>query len=162
MRGIACFALVLLLIAPLAAQTEDVEATFEAVIDSFNHRKLDDFLSHWHPDAVFYTANYYFPLALGDFDDEDWVAVWKEFFDGAEELSLSPTDVNFRVTGSVAQAWGTVRLLVDPRQGQTRSATHRVSIVFVRDGGQWKILSWHDSRPRDPERPLDRPENGIR
>ncbi len=150
-RIIVLFLLLGFSIAPAwADDLEDLENSFENILERLNAKDLKGFLSGWHPDAVLMVYDYVFPVDRADAGEEIWEQIFDDFFVAALRIRLTPVDVDFRVVGDTGIVWGRAQTLTELKDGTREVVNLRVSATFVKTRGRWLLLSWQSAIP--PER----------
>jgi len=140
------FALLALCVATASAEDpNDLEDTFEAVLEDLNTKDLEGFLSAWHPQAVLVTRNYLFAVDRKDAGQEIWDEIFADFFSKTTKVSYTAVDVEYRVVGDVGMAWGLTQSIFEAPDRPRVSQNSRLTAVFVKSDGNWKIISWHES-----------------
>lgn len=131
-----------------ASDSEDeLKKAFDAVLGELNTKDLDGFLARWHDEAVLYVPRYYFPIDKVDAGREVWNEIFEDFFVLTHSATLTPVDVDVRITGDTGMVWGLVQSVVEPKSGGRITQLTRLTVTFVKREGNWKILNWHGSLP---------------
>ena len=150
------FFAVLILSASLSAlraeDTEELKATFDSALEALGNKQLDTFLGYWHREAVLFTRNRVHPIDRGQLDDREWAQLFEDFFGRVISVGYTQRAVRFRVIGDTGLVWGLTRFAVDTRGGDGLDQESRLTAVFCRVDGDWKIALWNDA-PRPTERP---------
>ncbi len=133
-----------------ADDLEDLENSFENILERLNAKDLKGFLTGWHPDAVLMVHDYVFPVDRADAGEEIWSQIFDDFFVATLRIRLTPVDVEFRVVENTGIVWGRIQTLTELKNGTRRVVNLRLSATFVKTGGRWLLLSWQSSIP--PER----------
>ena len=133
-----------------ADDLEDLENSFDEILERLNAKDLKGFLTGWHPDAVLMVYDYVFPVDRADAGDEIWSQIFDDFFVATQRIRLTPIDVNFRVVGDAGIVWGRAQTLTELKDGTREVVNLRVSATFVKTNGRWLLLSWQSAVP--PER----------
>ena len=133
-----------------ADDLEDLENSFEEILERLNAKDLKGFLTGWHPDAVLMVYDYVFPVDRADAGGEIWEKIFDDFFVAAVRIRLTPIDVDFRVVGDTGIVWGRAQTLTRLKDGTSEIVNLRVSATFVKTEGRWLLLSWQSAVP--PER----------
>jgi len=133
-----------------ADDLEDLENSFEEILERLNAKDLKGFLSGWHPDAVLMVYDYVFPVDRADAGEEIWSQIFDDFLVSTESIRLIPVDVDFRVVGDTGIVWGRAQTITELKDGTREVVNLRVSATFVKTGGRWLLLSWQSAIP--PER----------
>ena len=133
-----------------ADDLEDLENSFEEILERLNAKDLKGFLNGWHPDAVLMVYDYVFPVDRADAGEEIWSQIFDDFLVSTESIRLIPVDVDFRVVGDTGIVWGTAQNVTELKNGTRQVVNLRLSATFVKTGGRWLLLSWQSSIP--PER----------
>ncbi len=150
-RIIVLFFLVCFPIAPAwADDLEELETSFENILERLNAKDLKGFLTGWHPDAVLMVHDYVFAVDRADTGEEIWSQIFDDFFVATQRIRLTPIDVDFRVVENTGIVWGSVQTLTELKDGTRRIVNLRLTATFVKTGGRWLLLSWQSAVP--PER----------
>jgi len=128
-----------------AADREDLERTFETMVEQIRQKDAEGVVSHFHADAVVFLRDRLFPLDFGEIGKKALDDLMTSFLAEVIAADLRPIDVSYRVFDGVGLVWGLSEFHVDPRSGSGSSFQSRISVVFVEDGDDWKIIHWHSS-----------------
>ena len=154
------FLLTVLLLFPVtstrAGDLENLETVFENVLERLNSRDLEGFLKSWHPEAVLFVADYLWAVDRADVGQEIWSRIFDEFFATTKSATYTALDVHFRIIGDTGLVWGLTELIVKPKEEARQVRNLRLTVVFQKADGRWRIVSWHSSRL--PERIKPRSE----
>ncbi len=143
------------LCAPLSAgDVDDLKAAFDNALESLSQRDLDGFLSAWHPEAVLFARNQVHPIDRAKMDEKVWVQGFENFFARIISAGYRMRAVEFRVVGETGIVWGLTRFGVDPRYEASFDQDTRLTAVFVKSDGAWKILHWNDAPWPEGRAPL--------
>lgn len=129
----------------VAGDVEELEASFEQVLERLQAKDLDGFLKMWHPEAVLITRGYPFPVDSADAGPEVWREIFDDFFQGTDKTAYIPMEMHYRVIGETGMVWGTAQFSITLKDSTTRNEMTRLSAVLVKSEGKWKIISWHGS-----------------
>ncbi len=133
-----------------ADDLEDLKTDFEAVLEQIADKDLEGFLASWHPEAILFTRNAYFPVDRNSSTHQVWNEIFEDAFATTQEAVYTPMDVSYKVIGDTGLVWGLTQVVIQPKAGPHRVENIRMTAVFKKLDEGWKILSWHDSDP--PER----------
>ncbi len=133
-----------------AGDLEELENSFENILERLNAKDLKGFLTGWHPDAVLMVHDYVFAVDRADTGEEIWSQIFDDFFVATQRIRLTPIDVDFRVVENTGIVWGSVQTLTELKDGTRRIVNLRLTATFVKTGGRWLLLSWQSAVP--PER----------
>lgn len=149
MRFSRTFALILVLMwlaSPArASDLAGLKAAFDQALEYLSQKDLKGFLSVWDPDAVLFTRNRIYPIDRTKLDDREWTNLFEQFFDRIISAGYTKTAVEFRVVGDTGIVWGLTRFAVDQRYEAGFDQDTRLTAIFTRVDGDWKILHWNDS-----------------
>jgi ketosteroid isomerase-like protein len=133
---------------PAAAQDSgelraQVSAAAEAFVDAFNDLDWERFEEAWAEDATAFMPLPEFPARLSGRDTivAAFRSVFGDFpdrFEGPPYLTIDPVDLRIDVAGTTA--------IVTFHLGDEAPRSRR-TLVFVREGGAWRIAHLHASRP---------------
>jgi ketosteroid isomerase-like protein len=129
----------------MAADRADLEKTFEDVLQRIRQKDADGLVAHFHPEAVIFLRNRFFPLDFEEMGKAAFDDLVKSFLSEVVDADLRPMDVSYRVVNGVGIVWGLARFHVEPKEGVGSSFQSRMSIIFAEDEGTWKIVHWHTS-----------------
>ena len=124
----------------LAADVDDLKATYEKAVKAYNSRDdawfatFDDKAVSFHPTA---------PFAI-DGDAHNKQAI-KSFWGTMDSSVFSPVNTKFRVIGSTGLVWGHYAFANKPKDGGMRTSYGRFTTVCTKSGGKWIIVSSHYS-----------------
>ncbi len=133
-----------------AGDLEELENSFEDILERLNAKDLKGFLTGWHPDAVLMVHDYVFPVDRADAGEGIWSQIFDDFFVATERIRLTPIDVDFRVVENTGIVWGRVQTLTELKDGTREVVNLRLTATFVKISGRWLLLSWQSAIP--PER----------
>ena len=133
-----------------ADDREDLENSFEEILERLNAKDLKGFLRGWHPDAVLMVYDYVFPVDRADAGEEIWSQIFGDFLVSTQSIRLTPIDVDYRVVGDTGIVWGRAQTITELKDGTREVVNLRVSATFVKMSDRWLLLSWQSSIP--PER----------
>jgi uncharacterized protein (TIGR02246 family) len=125
--------------AQLAAQTnveEEVRAAVDGLYAALNQKDADA-AAAYVPDGG-YTE---FPPS-GDLARVD-IGYIREVLASDIALALSVSDLSIQVYGSAAVVTGTRQHAFTPAGGETNAGTSRLSMVWIREGGAWRLVHIH-------------------
>lgn len=128
-------------------EEDELKGSFDAVLEELNTKDLDGFLARWHDQAVLYVPRYFFPVDKVDAGREVWNEIFEDFFVMTHSATLTPVDLDYRVVGATGMIWGLVQSVVEPKSGGRITQMTRLTVTFVKQDGNWKILNWHGSLP---------------
>ena len=140
-----------------ADDLEDLENSFEEILERLNAKDLKGFLSGWHPDAVLMVYDYVFPVDRTDAGEEIWSQIFDDFLVSTESIRLIPVDVDFRVVGDTGIVWGTAQNVTELKNGTREVVNLRLSATFVKTSDRWLLLSWQSAIP-----PQRNPRPGLK
>lgn len=129
----------------LAADRADLERTFEEILESIRQKNADGVAAHFHPDAVLFLRNRYFPLDFEEIGKSGFDDLMKAFLAEVISADFQPVDVSYRVSDGVGLVWGLSHFSVEPRSGAGSNLQSRFSAVFVQSDNTWKLIHWHSS-----------------
>ncbi len=133
-------------ISPLwAGDTEDLKAAFDSALEALENKDSGRFVEHWHPEAVLLSRNRIHPIDRAELDDREWAHLFEDLFGRIISAGYTKSAVHFRVIGQTGLAWGLTRLAVDTRGGEGFDQQSRLTAVFSKHEGAWKIILWNDS-----------------
>jgi len=162
-RIIVLFFLLCFPVTPVwAGDLEDLDNSFENILEKLNEKDLKGFLAGRHPDAVLMVYDYVFPVDRADAGEEIWEQIFDDFFVATQKIRLTPVDVDFRVVGDTGIVWGRAQTLTEPKGGTREVVSLRLTATFVKTSDRWPLLSWQSAVP--PERnppPGFRPRNKL-
>lgn len=150
MRRTVFPALTLLALAPSTARAQDpvepqaqVARAAEAFVDAFNDLDWDRFEQAWAEDATAFMPMPDVPARLSGRDTivATFKAIFGDFpdrFDGPPYLSIDPVDLRVDILGAAA--------VVTFHLGDEAPRSRR-TLIFVRQGDEWRIAHLHASRP---------------
>lgn len=124
----------------LAADVDDLKATYEKAVKAYNSRDdawfatFDDKAVSFHPTA---------PFAI-DGDAHNKQAI-KSFWGTMDSSVFSPVNTKFRVIGSTGLVWGHYAFANKPKDGGMRTSYGRFTTVCTKSGGKWIFVSSHYS-----------------
>jgi ketosteroid isomerase-like protein len=142
--------LVLLVLVPAMVRAQDpaelqvqVAQAAEAFVDAFNDLDWDRFAEAWAEDATAFMPMPEFPRRLNGRDTivATFRSVFADFPDrleGPPYLTIDPVDLRIDVIGTSA--------IVTFHLGD-EAPRNRRTLIFVRQGGAWRIAHLHASRP---------------
>ncbi len=133
-----------------ADDLEELENSFENILERLNAKDLKGFLAGWHPHAILMVHDYVFPVDRADAGEEIWSQIFDDFLVSTESIRLIPVDVDFRVVGDTGIVWGTAQNITELKNGTRQVVNLRLSATFVKTSGRWLLLIWQSSIP--PER----------
>jgi ketosteroid isomerase-like protein len=141
----------------LAADRADLERTFEDILDCVHRKDAEGLAVHFHPEAVLFLRNRYFPLDFEEIGKSGFSDLMKTFLAEVVSADFQPVDVSYRVSDGVGLVWGLSHFSVEPRSGPASNLQSRFSAVFVQSDNAWKLIHWHssalpsvDARPANP------------
>ncbi len=148
MRLIHGFLLLLVLSSSMPALRggeEGLKATFDAAVDALSRKDINGFLSHWHREAVLFTRSTTYPIDRAQLDDREWAKLFEDAFAQIISIGYTQKALKFRVLGETGMVWGMTRLAIDTRAGDGFDKETRLTAVFTRQQGAWKIIHWSSS-----------------
>jgi len=135
-----------MLIGPLKADDADeLRVAFDSALEALNNKDLNTFVAAWHPQAVLFARNRTHPIDRSKMDHGVWRSSFEDFFSRTRGIGYDRESVEFRVIGDTGLAWGLTRLSVDLRTEAGFQQNSRLTAVFAKVGGEWKITHWNDS-----------------
>ena len=140
-----CVVLILSITALPAGEQEELKAAFDSALEALSNKELDKFLESWHPQAVVFTRNQTYPIDRAQLDDREWAKLFEDAFGKIISIGFPQRAVQFRVIGDTGIVWGMTRLAIDTRAGDGRTQEARLTAVFSRHAGTWKIIHWNNS-----------------
>ena len=140
-----CVVLILSITALPAADEEELRAAFDSALEALSNKDLGKFLEIWHPQAVLFTRNQTYAIDRAQLDDREWAKLFEDTFGKVISIGFPQRAVKFRVVGDTGMVWGMTRLAIDTRAGDGFSENTRLTAVFSRHEGAWKILHWNNS-----------------
>lgn len=134
-----------------ASPPGDLEEAFDSFLNAISNKDLKAFTEAWHPEAVVFTRNQPFPMDLKELTQDGWSELFKDVFARLDMISYKAVNVNAREIGDTGIVWGSTYLVLKGSDGTSRSDTGTLTAVFLKSGGKWKLISWHDSHlpPQD-------------
>ena len=144
-----CVVLILSITALPAGEQEELKAAFDSALDALSNKELGRFLEIWHPQAVLFTRNQTHAIDRAQLDDREWAKLFEDVFGKVISIGFPQRAVQFRVVGDTGMVWGLTRLAIDTWAGDGFTEDTRLTAVFSRHEGAWKIIHWNNSpRPK--------------
>ena len=137
-------AIVAVLVAPLAARSDDLtdlKAAYEQASKAANALDLDAFAATWHEQIVSFGPRSPFPM-------HGKLAVRQNFqtlFANHESFTFTPINPQYRVSGNMGVAWGNYMLALKPKDGPLATSLGRYTVTLVKSDGRWLRISRHFS-----------------
>ncbi len=138
-------ALNLTLFAQKADDTKDLQVFLDEVVEDIESRDGKSFQAKWHKKSTLYSRKFLFPFDRVEVGSNDWFEMWVDFFSRINKIDFKETDFSFRRIGDMGMVWGSARIEVDRKSSGVSQERLRLTLSLIRDGGFWKLLSWHDS-----------------
>ncbi len=138
-------ALNLTLFAQKADDTKDLQVFLDEVVEDIESRDGKSFQAKWHKNSTLYSRKFLFPFDRVEVSSNDWFEMWVDFFSRINKIDFKETDFSFRRIGDMGMVWGLARIEVDRKSSGVSQERLRLTLSLIRDGGFWKLLSWHDS-----------------
>ncbi len=140
-----CAVLILSITALPAADEEELRAAFDSALEALSNKDLGKFVAAWHPQAVLFTRNQTYAIDRAQLDDREWSKLFEDTFGKVISIGFPQRAVQFRVVGDTGMVWGMTRLAIDTRAGDGFDEETRLTAVFSRQAGAWKIIHWNNS-----------------
>lgn len=124
-----------------APTVESLETAFRELTAALNRVDLDAFYGAMHPKLVMIDEDSPWRLDLAGFRDHIGFhggGVWESF-------GWIPRDVKFRVFGSTGVTAGGATFRGKPKDAGFRLRHLLFTQGWVREGGGWKLLTWHQA-----------------
>ena len=137
------------LLAPSAEDVKDLRVFMEDLVEDIEARDAKDFQAKWHKQATLYSRKFLFPFDRAEVSSNAWSEMWVDFFSRINKIDFMETDFSFRRIGDVGMVWGSARIEVERKASKVSKERLRVTLSLIREGGFWKLLSWHDSPAPD-------------
>ena len=149
-RLIAFGVILLLSLCTLQADdVDDLKQSFENAIRYLENKDLDRFVNSFHPEAVLFARNHIHPVDRAELGDRGWREMFQGVFSQIMSAGYTQKAIQFRVIGDTGIVWGLTRLAVDQKYTGGWDQATRLTAVFVKVNGEWKIAHWNDApRPR--------------
>jgi len=128
-----------------ASPEEELEATFDNIVQTLRDKNVEGFLSHCHPQAVMLLRDRAFPLDRAAQAFDQWTSLTEDMFASSISLDYVPVDLTYRVVGGTGLVFGFGQFRVDSRIGASSNLTSRLTATFVHTDQGWKLLAWHAS-----------------
>jgi ketosteroid isomerase-like protein len=128
-----------------ANDAESLKATHEARLKAIETGDAHVLVSAQHPEGVNFEGHSPFPSDESERSDDERRRGWEAGFDRAERRSFHQINPGYRVIGNTGIVWGHVRITVDPKDGPRATEYRRFTHVYVREGGEWKLVLYHSS-----------------
>lgn len=138
-------ALNLTLFAQKGNDTKDLQVFLDEVVEDIESRDGESFQAKWHKKSTLHSRKFLFPFDRAEVGSNDWSEMWVDFFSRIDKIDFKETDFSFRRIGDVGMVWGLARIEVDRKGSGVSEERLRLTLSLIRDGGFWKLLSWHDS-----------------
>ena len=140
-----CVVMILSITTLPAADEEELRAAFNSALEALSYKELGRFLESWHPEAVLFTRNQTHAIDRAQLDDRQWAKLFEEIFGKVISIGFPQRAVQFRIVGDTGMVWGLTRLAIDTRAGDGFTEDTRLTAVFSRHQGAWKIIHWNNS-----------------
>ena len=124
----------------LAADVDDLKATFENGVKAFNN-KDDAWFTSFHDDSISFMPTAPFVINGNAMSKE----TMKRYWNGVETAIFRPLNARYRVIGSTGIVWGHYALPAKPKDGARHISYGRFTIVCAELSGKWLIVSSHYS-----------------
>ena len=124
----------------LAADVDDLKATYEKAVTAYNNQD-DAFFGSVHDATVYYAPNSPFATKGKAAYQKHIKRVWAAM----ESTTFKPINPQFLVSGSTGVVWGHYALALKPKDGPMRTAFGRFTITCAKSGGKWFVVSSHYS-----------------
>ena len=128
-----------------AGDRDQLQQTFEAALERIREKDTQGLVAYFHPEAVLFFRDRLFPLDFEQVGTQGFNDILERFFFEVTAAEVRPMDVSYRVVNDVGLVWGLSQFNVDPKSGGGSNLQSRISVVFTKVNGAWKILHWHAS-----------------
>ena len=128
-----------------ANDAESLKTAHEARLKAIETGDVHVLVSAQHPDGVNFEGHNPFPSDESERSDDERRRGWEAGFDRVERRSFHQINPRYRVIGNTGIVWGHVRITVDPKDGPQATEYRRFTHVYVREGGEWKLVLYHSS-----------------
>ncbi len=124
---------------------KELRSFVHKLIENINARDGKAFHSKWHPQATLYSHKFFFAFDRAEVDASGLAEIWEDFFSRIDRIDFKETDFSVRRIGEVGMVWGSTRVIVHRKGSGSSVERLRVTLIFIRASGGWKLLSWPDS-----------------
>jgi len=124
----------------LAADVDDLKATYEKAVTAYNNHD-DAFFGSVHDATAYYAPNSPFAIKGKAAYQKSIKRVWGAM----ESTTFKPINPQFLVSGSTGVVWGHYALALKPKDGPMRTAFGRFTTTCAKSGGKWLVVSSHYS-----------------
>ena len=127
----------------MAAQTQDLEAAFNAWKDGLNKGDLDTFWQAFDEEAEILDEDFPWRMNKEEFIDHiNFHAGGKGLW---ESFEWRPRDLHFRVIGDTGHVSGFATFRGKPRDAGFRQRFMGFTHTWVQRDGRWRLVCWHQS-----------------
>ena len=124
---------------------DELKAAFQNTLDQMREKDLEGFLECWHPEAVLYTRDDFFPIDRGESEYDAWADIVEDFFARIIRAEFRPMTLKYRIVEDIGMVWGRTRFAVDPKFGAGSDFDNRMTAILAKTAKGWKIVNWHSS-----------------
>ena len=124
----------------LAADMDDLKATFEKAVAAYNSHD-DTFFGSVHDATVYYPPSSPFAIKGKVAQQQSVKRVWAAM----ESTGFKPINAQFLVSGSTGVIWGHYALAIKLKDGPMRTTFGRFTITCAKTDGKWLVVSSHYS-----------------
>ena len=132
-------------------QKTDDEAVIRSLVAEWSRhlvaKDADSMMKHYHQDVIMYDAIPPYKLVGRDSVKQAWEHCFPHM---PETFSSEHRDLEFRVSGDLAVVNGLHRFRPEPEGHPCGVSFLRVTVVFQRTQGAWKVIHEHISQPFNP------------
>ena len=152
-RAVLAFAVAALFFAPPAARSDDIDdlkAAFEQEAQAFNARDLNAIVASAHDHIVLFGQ--FPPFSVEG--KEAYRQRFQTMFAKHQNVTFTPFDPQFLVSGNLGVAWGHDKIVLKPKDGSAETYSGRFTFVYTKVDGKWLRLVAHASpEPPPPATP---------
>lgn len=121
---------------------DDLKATFEQAVATFNAGDLDTWATFNHEGIVFFS-----PASPFAVDGKDGVLqAMRALRASCDSIAWKMINPQFRVIDNTGISWGHYSFTIKPKDGPVRTEFARFLLTWVKSEGQWRIVGEHNSR----------------
>lgn len=124
----------------LAADVDDLKATFEKAVKAYNSQD-DVFFTMVHDQSVIFNPSA--PFAVDG--KAAYLPTTKSLWAATENVAFRPVNPQYRVIGTTGIAWGHYAISVKLKDGPMETNFGRYTVIFAKTGGKWLAVASHYS-----------------